>query len=63
VCGLCERILSEGTSIEAEGYETRPDFISLVKRLNFTGGLEENPYKHLQVGSIEDHSHDIWDES
>jgi hypothetical protein len=34
--------------IEAEGYEIRSDFISLVRELNFTGGLDENPYKHLQ---------------
>jgi hypothetical protein len=34
--------------IEAEGYEIRPDFISLVRELNFTGGLDENPYMHLQ---------------
>jgi hypothetical protein len=35
-------------SIEAEGYEIRPDFRSLVRELNFAGGLDENPYKHLQ---------------
>jgi hypothetical protein len=34
--------------IEAEGYEIHPDFISLVRQLNFAGGLDENPYKHLQ---------------
>jgi hypothetical protein len=34
--------------IEAEGYEIRPDFISLVRELCFAGGLDENPYKHLQ---------------
>ncbi len=34
--------------IEAEGYEIHPDFISLVKELNFAGGFDENPYKHLQ---------------
>jgi hypothetical protein len=34
--------------IEAEGYEIHPDFISLVRELNFAGGLDENPYKHLQ---------------
>jgi hypothetical protein len=34
--------------IKAEGYDIRPDFISLVKELNFAGGLDENPYKHLQ---------------
>jgi hypothetical protein len=34
--------------IEAEGYEIRLDFISLVRELNFAGGSKENPYKHLQ---------------
>jgi hypothetical protein len=34
--------------IEAEGSEIRPDFRSLVRELNFAGGLDENPYKHLQ---------------
>jgi hypothetical protein len=34
--------------IEGEGYEIRPDFISLVREMNFVGGLDENPYKHLQ---------------
>jgi hypothetical protein len=34
--------------IEAEGYEIRLDFISLVRELNFTGGLDENLYKYLQ---------------
>jgi hypothetical protein len=34
--------------IEAKGYVIRPDFISLVRELNFVGGLDENPYKHLQ---------------
>jgi hypothetical protein len=34
--------------IEAKGYEIHPDFISLVRELNFAGGLDENPYKHLQ---------------
>jgi hypothetical protein len=34
--------------IEAEGYEIHPNFISMVRELNFTRGLEENPYKHLQ---------------
>jgi hypothetical protein len=46
-----ERYLEPATSshpIKAEGYEIRPDFISLVKELNFAGGLDENPYKHLQ---------------
>jgi hypothetical protein len=34
--------------IDAEGYEIHPDFIFFVKELNFTGGLDENPYEHLQ---------------
>jgi hypothetical protein len=34
--------------IEAEGYEIRHDFISLVKELNFARGLDKNPHKHLQ---------------
>jgi hypothetical protein len=34
--------------IEAEGYEIHPDFISLVRELNFAGGLDKNPYRHLQ---------------
>jgi hypothetical protein len=34
--------------IDVEGYEIRLDFISLVRELNFAGGLDENPYKHLQ---------------
>jgi hypothetical protein len=34
--------------IEAEGYDIRPDFISLLRELNFAGGLDENPHKHLQ---------------
>jgi hypothetical protein len=34
--------------IKAEGYEIHPNFISLVRELNFFGGLDENPYKHLQ---------------
>jgi hypothetical protein len=34
--------------IEAEGYEIHLDFISLVIELNFVGGLDDNPYKHLQ---------------
>jgi hypothetical protein len=35
-------------TIEAKGYEIHLDFISLVRELNFAGGLDENPYKHLQ---------------
>jgi hypothetical protein len=34
--------------IEAEGYEIHPNFMSLVKELNFARGLDENLYKHLQ---------------
>jgi hypothetical protein len=34
--------------IKAEGYEIRLDFISLVREFYFAGGLDENPYKHLQ---------------
>jgi hypothetical protein len=34
--------------IETEGYEICPDFISLVRELNFAGGLDENLYKNLQ---------------
>jgi hypothetical protein len=34
--------------IEAERYEIHPDFISLFRELNFAGGLDGNPYKHLQ---------------
>jgi hypothetical protein len=33
--------------IEIEGYERCLDFISLVRELNFAGGFDENPYKHL----------------
>jgi hypothetical protein len=34
--------------IEAEGYEIRLSFISLVEELNFARGSNENLYKHLQ---------------
>jgi hypothetical protein len=34
--------------IKAEGYDIRPDFISLVRELTFAGGLDENSYMHLQ---------------
>jgi hypothetical protein len=34
--------------IKVEGFEIRSAFISLVRELNFAGGLDENPYKHLQ---------------
>jgi hypothetical protein len=46
-----EKYLESATSshpIKAEGYEIHPDFISLVRVLNFARGLNENPYKHLQ---------------
>jgi hypothetical protein len=33
--------------IEVEGYEIHPDFISLVRELNFARGLDKNPYKLL----------------
>jgi hypothetical protein len=34
--------------IKIEGHEIRSDFISFSRELNFAGGLDENPYKHLQ---------------
>jgi hypothetical protein len=34
--------------IKAEGYEIHPNFISLVRELNFAGGFDENLYKHQQ---------------
>jgi hypothetical protein len=34
--------------IKAEGYEICPDFMSLVRELNFVGGLDENPYRNMQ---------------
>jgi hypothetical protein len=34
--------------IEVAGYEIYPDFLSLVRELNFGGGYDKNPYKHLQ---------------
>jgi hypothetical protein len=34
--------------IKDEGYEICSDFNYLVRELNFGGGLDENPYKHLQ---------------
>jgi hypothetical protein len=40
------KYLEPGTSlhpIKAKGDEIRPDFISLVRELNFAGGLGENP--------------------
>jgi hypothetical protein len=47
---LEEKYLEPATSshpIVVEGYEMHMDFISLVIELNFAGGLDENPYKHL----------------
>jgi hypothetical protein len=41
-------IATSSHPIEAEGYEIHPDFISLVRELNFARGLDEHPYKHLQ---------------
>jgi hypothetical protein len=50
--------------IKAEGYDIRPDFISFVRNLNFTGGLDGNPYKHLQdFEEICATPHDIRNES
>jgi hypothetical protein len=46
-----EKYLEPATTshpIKAEGYEIRPEFISLVRELNFARGLHENLYKHLQ---------------
>jgi hypothetical protein len=34
--------------IKAERYEIHPDFISLVRELNYAGDLDKNLYKHLQ---------------
>jgi hypothetical protein len=34
--------------IKAEGYEIRPNFISMVRELNCSRGLDENSYTHLQ---------------
>jgi hypothetical protein len=34
--------------IEAEEYKIHLDFVSLVRELNFAGGLDENSYKHMQ---------------
>jgi hypothetical protein len=34
--------------IEAEGYKIHLDFISLARELDFAGGFDENPCKHLQ---------------
>jgi hypothetical protein len=30
------------------------DFISLVRELNFTGGLDENPYNHVAKDELEE---------
>jgi hypothetical protein len=34
--------------IDPEAHEIHPDFISLVRELNFAGGFDENPCKHMQ---------------
>jgi hypothetical protein len=34
--------------IKVNRYDIRSDFISLLRELNFAGGLNENLYKHLQ---------------
>jgi hypothetical protein len=34
--------------IKAEGYEIHPDFLSLVRELNFARGLDKNMYKHVE---------------
>jgi hypothetical protein len=46
--GNCLEPATSSHPIKAEGYEIRPDFISLVRELNFAGGLDENLYNHLQ---------------
>jgi hypothetical protein len=48
---LARKYLAPSTSshpIDVEGFEIRSDFISLVRELNFAGGLDKNSYKHLQ---------------
>jgi hypothetical protein len=42
------KLATSSHPIEAEGYEIHLDFISLIRELNFAGGFNENPYKHLQ---------------
>jgi hypothetical protein len=45
------RYLEPATSshpIKAEGYEIHPNFITLVRELNFAGGFDKNPYKDMQ---------------
>jgi hypothetical protein len=42
------KLATSSHPIEAGVYEICLDFISLVRELNFSGGLDENPYKHLQ---------------
>jgi hypothetical protein len=42
------KLATSSHPIEVEGYEIHLDFISLVRELNFAGGFDENPYKHLQ---------------
>jgi hypothetical protein len=34
--------------IEAEAYEICPDFLTLIREMNFAGSFHEKPYKHLQ---------------
>jgi hypothetical protein len=41
------KLATSSHPIEAEGYEIHPDFISLVRELNFVRVLDENPYKYL----------------
>jgi hypothetical protein len=46
-----QKYLGPATSshpIKAEGYEIHPNFISLIRELNFAGGFDENPYKLMQ---------------
>jgi hypothetical protein len=46
--GKCLEPATSSHPIKAEGYEIHPDFISLVRELNFAGGLDENLNKQLQ---------------
>jgi hypothetical protein len=48
LAGKCLEPATSSHPIKAEGYEIRPDFISLVRELNFARGLDENLYNHLQ---------------
>ena len=49
--------------VKADGYEIRPDFISMVKELDFAGGSDENPYRHLHGFEELMTTHDSWDET